>query len=214
MAPSRFARELRVLDPRPNATFECTVDGGPWEACSSPLTLELPGDGDHAFAVRAIASGLADTTPPTATWHLDATAPTTTITVQPPALTTSRSISIDVTGADAGGGAIALECSLDGAPYAACAAPVQFDDLADGSHELRIRTIDAAGNADPSPAVAAWMVDATAPTTTVTNPPLRRRTWRDLALDVQVDDGAGSGAPCLRATWTAPAGRRAPRRCS
>jgi hypothetical protein len=54
-------------------------------------------------------------------------------------------------------------CKLDAAAYAACASPVAFSGLADGSHTLLVEAKDAAGNPSTSAASATWSVDATAP---------------------------------------------------
>ncbi|MFP2964292.1 hypothetical protein ACLEPN_42965, partial [Myxococcus sp. 1LA] len=50
------------------------------------------------------------------------------------------------------------ECSLDGAAYVACTDPVTFTGLAQGSHTLSVRAIDAAGNLDDTPATYTWTV--------------------------------------------------------
>jgi type VII secretion-associated serine protease mycosin len=51
------------------ARFECTLDGAPWSACSSPKTFNGLGDGAHTFSVRAInAAGTLDPSPATRTW--------------------------------------------------------------------------------------------------------------------------------------------------
>lgn len=52
----------------PGATFECSLDGGPWTACASPYTPSWKA-GDHALAVRAVAAGNADPTPETVRWR-------------------------------------------------------------------------------------------------------------------------------------------------
>jgi hypothetical protein len=49
----------------PGATFQCSVDGKGWAACTSGTTVKLKA-GKHTFAVRAVAAGLTDPTP--ATW--------------------------------------------------------------------------------------------------------------------------------------------------
>ncbi len=135
------------------ATFDCMVDGGAWAPCTSPLTLTVTGEGSHTFAVRARRGNIADPTPQEASWTLDAIPPTTTVTAGPPAVTSSRSLLVDVTVTDGGTpGPVALECSLDGAAFAACSAPVTLDGLADGAHHLLLRAVDSAGNADPTPA--------------------------------------------------------------
>jgi hypothetical protein len=51
-----------------------------------------------------------------------------------------------------------FECSLDGAAFTGCVAPVALHELTVGMHVFRVRALDAAGNADPSPAAMAWDV--------------------------------------------------------
>ena len=46
------------------ATFECSIDGKAFKACTSGHKLKLK-VGRHTFAVRAVASGLTDPTPAT-----------------------------------------------------------------------------------------------------------------------------------------------------
>jgi hypothetical protein len=53
-------------------------------------------------------------------------------------------------------GAASFECSLDDAPYAACASPQTVGPLVSGSHTFAVRAIDAAGNVEPTPAVRKW----------------------------------------------------------
>jgi hypothetical protein len=48
----------------PAAGFQCSLDGDPWTACSSPLTTRRLGKGSHTFDVRAVdRSGNIDPTP-------------------------------------------------------------------------------------------------------------------------------------------------------
>ena len=51
-----------------------------------------------------------------------------------------------------------FECSLDGAPFAACDAAPAYAGLAPGPHALRARARDPYGNADATPARRAWTV--------------------------------------------------------
>jgi PKD repeat protein/type 1 glutamine amidotransferase len=57
------------------ATFECSLDGAAWQACSSPQTYRGLADGEHDVRVRAVSSGGADATPATASWTVDRTGP-------------------------------------------------------------------------------------------------------------------------------------------
>lgn len=55
--------------PDAGSTFECSLDGSNWDACSSPKQYSNLGQGDHAFRVRAVdGSGNPDPTPATRTW--------------------------------------------------------------------------------------------------------------------------------------------------
>ncbi len=49
-------------------------------------------------------------------------------------------------------------CSLDGAAFSACQAPVTIDGLAAGAHTFQVAAIDSYGAVDPSPAEYAWTV--------------------------------------------------------
>jgi hypothetical protein len=62
-------------------TFECSLDGGTWAACTSPYTTPTLDEGNHSFAVRAVdKAGNVDATPATSSWLLDTTDPTVSIT--------------------------------------------------------------------------------------------------------------------------------------
>lgn len=64
-----------------------------------------------------------------------------------------------------------FECKLDGGAFEPCESPKGYADLAEGSHTFQVRAINAAGNADPTPATHAWTVDTVAPDTTITSGP-------------------------------------------
>ena len=86
---------------------------------------------------------------------IDTTPPNTTITVAPPANTTSSRAEFTFASNEAG----TFEVNLDGAGFVASVNPRVFTGLSDGSHTLEVRAIDAAGNIDPTPATHTWTVD-------------------------------------------------------
>ena len=57
-----------------------------------------------------------------------------------------------------------LECRLDGGDWGDCH---DYADLDDGEHRFEVRAIDAAGNADHTPAAHTWTVDTVAPQTAI-----------------------------------------------
>ena len=55
----------------PAATFECSLDGSPFQACSSPAGYTGLATGAHEFDVRAVdAAGNVDPTPAAYTWSI------------------------------------------------------------------------------------------------------------------------------------------------
>lgn len=57
---------------------------------------------------------------------------------------------------------LTLECSLNGAPFAACPNPIRFDDMAEGDYALLVRQTDGQGNRSAT-ASASWTVNLSAP---------------------------------------------------
>jgi hypothetical protein len=53
----------------PGATFECSVDGKPFEACSSPFKVKVK-KGKHTFEVRAVLGGVSDPSPAKQNWKV------------------------------------------------------------------------------------------------------------------------------------------------
>ncbi|MBN8580074.1 MAG: sortase [Anaerolineae bacterium] len=83
------------------ATFECSIDGGAFSACTSPNTLAALADGPHTFAVRAIdLLGNVDPSPASYAWTINTSAPLVTNITSPNADGTyfaGNNITIEVT---------------------------------------------------------------------------------------------------------------------
>ena len=148
-------------DPAATA-FECALDLAMPAPCSSPYTTDQLAHGAHHLEVRVL-----DAQPEPGVWAtrdftIDTMAPQTIIVSAPPARTTERAPAIEFV-AGAGETGASFECSLDGGAFAACTSPWAPGTLALGPHRVAVRTIDAAGNADGSPAVTEFTVAETAP---------------------------------------------------
>jgi hypothetical protein len=136
------------------ATFECKLDEQGFQPCSSPAVYQGLSDGPHIFAVRPRDAVGNVGAPASHTWVIDATAPETTISSGPKSgAATSATFAFSAT---EGG---TFECRLDGAPLAVCASPKSYSPLRPGDHRFEVRAVDAAGNADPTPALHAWKVE-------------------------------------------------------
>ncbi|GAB4191454.1 MAG: hypothetical protein OHK0022_05180 [Roseiflexaceae bacterium] len=159
------------------ARFECSLDGATFTTCTSPQNISGLTEGSHTFRVRAVdAAGNTETTPASSTWKVDQTAPDTTITGNPPALSNSANATFDFTGNDpisngVNSTPLVFECRIDGGAFATCTSPRTYTGLADGSHTFEVRAIDQAGNVDGSPASYTWTIDTTPPPAPVVNTP-------------------------------------------
>jgi hypothetical protein len=140
------------------ASFECSLDGSPFEACTSPQIYDGLDDGPHVFEVQAL-DALGNAGPPAAYgWSVDSTAPTTAIDSQPASSSGSGAASFEFSGGDpSGSGVSGFECSLDKAPFAPCASPQEYSGLSEGPHSFEVRAVDAAGNA-ATPVAYSWTV--------------------------------------------------------
>ncbi|MGC4093037.1 MAG: Ig-like domain-containing protein [Polyangiaceae bacterium] len=126
-------------------------------------------NGPHSIAVRAKDSvGNVDATPATATWTVDTVAPNTTIATRPTNPTADATGDFTFTSNES---PVTFECSVDNGAFAACAATFATSALASGSHTIAVRARDAAGNVDATPDTYTWVVDTTAPDTTIATRP-------------------------------------------
>ena len=185
-ATAETAASVSFSSSEPGTTFACRLDGGAWQPCLSPRTLEGLALGNHTLAVRgtdkAGNAGQAH-----ASWKVvlppDTTPPTVSITSGPAATTIATSAAFTFTADEAG---VSFTCSLDNAPSAACVSPAAYDGLAIGSHTFSVRATDAAGNAGS--ASQAWEI--TAPPL----PDLLVSSLRNNGLTVKNAGTAASGA--------------------
>jgi len=152
-----------------NCTFECQIDGGSWETCTSPKTYTNLSEGSHTFSVRAIDSaGNVDSIPATYSWTIDTIPPETTMTSYPQNLTNSTSATFEFTCNEA---SCTFECQLNNGGWSSCVSPKTYSGLSDGNYEFDVRAIDSAGNVDSTPATYSWTIDTIPPETTMTSYP-------------------------------------------
>lgn len=142
-------------------TYECSLDGSAYAACTSPKTYAGPlGGGTHQFKVRALAAGVASGAT-NASWVVDLTPPAAPSLsgVPSPSPTTATSASLTFT---TGETAATFVCSVDGAALSFCTSPRSLSGLADGPHTFAVAVRDQAGNVGAT-ANGAWTVDTTPP---------------------------------------------------
>ena len=140
------------------STFECSVDGGAFAACGSPHTTAPLGDGGHTLRVRATdAAGNVDASPAERAFTVDTSPPDTAMDGGPTGPTDDRTPTFSFSAPEPGS---RFECSVDGGPFGPCSSPFTTGELPAGKHTLAVRAVDGAGNADPSPSVFEFQVQA------------------------------------------------------
>jgi hypothetical protein len=85
----------------------------------------------------------------------DTTPPNTRLTASPPRRTRAYRARFRFSSTEAGS---AFQCKLDRRRWTACRSPQAYRRLRKGLHVFRVRARDAAGNADPTPAVRSWRI--------------------------------------------------------
>ncbi|REG24456.1 cysteine-rich repeat protein [Archangium gephyra] len=146
----------------PGSTVSVHVDGGTVPLCTAlaaddgswNCTAGSPlAEGEHTLTVSAM-DAVGNTGPGTLStpFTVDTQAPDTSITRGPPVRVISGDVEFEFSSNEPG---VGYECSLDEESFTSCP---DSHGLAPGAHTLRVRAVDAAGNADASPAEYAWTV--------------------------------------------------------
>jgi hypothetical protein len=180
------------------STFQCSLDGSGWTACTAPKAYTALALATHTFRVRALDSvGNSDGTPATYTWTIELPWPDTTITSAPANGVTDTGGTFAFASDTAN---VHYECALDAGAYAACTSPVSYTGLAVGTHTFKVRAVDSVNTPDKSPATATWTIAAAAPAgaNLLPNPSFENGTtgwsWFQSALAVATDGKQGAQA--------------------
>jgi len=139
-------------------TLSCQLDGGQASNCSSASSFNLNqlSEGQHTFTITStdLASNSSNAN---YTFTVDTIAPTTPVIANSAQYSTASSIVVIFT-ADTG----TTTCSLDNAAFTSCGSPLLLSQLSDGSHSVRVKTVDVAGNVSTI-ANYNWIQDTVAP---------------------------------------------------
>jgi hypothetical protein len=146
----------------PTANFECSLDGGPPQLCTSPYTVPSPlADGTHLFEV----SGVEVAGSASFSFTVDTTPPAIAFNNPPPAIGSNPSPTIAFTVKEPA----EVTCSIDGLLTKHCHSPVALSVLADGRHRFEVTAVDQVGNSGQ--AAIELTVDTAAPSLTLTETP-------------------------------------------
>lgn len=173
------------------ATFNYTLDGGVWQATTSPLTIPGLADGEHTVAIRALdAAGNADATPVNTTWTVDTLAPAPPTITSP---TTSASYTtiasmVMLIGTREDGTIIAIDGSSDAIATPTGTTWEKTVTLALGTNLFSLTATDGVGNVSVPFVITLVRTENHAPTTI-----------NDLAVTTPIITNDR-----LTITWTAP----------
>ncbi|MDA0164686.1 hypothetical protein OM076_30745 [Solirubrobacter ginsenosidimutans] len=157
--PDYACRLIRPSDPKPA-----------FSGCDSGITYSNLAEGAYRFEVRP--AGATDLSQGDfATFTVDLTAPETTIDSPGPTETIGTDPTFSFSSSEPNA---RFECSFDQGPveFTACESPRTYNDLPlDQTYTFRVRALDAANNADATPATRTFTVGAAVPTPTPTPTP-------------------------------------------
>jgi hypothetical protein len=123
-------------------SFTCSLDGASMQPCTSPFNATNLAQGPHTFSVQATdEAGNTDPSPATVSFTVDTVAPDIMIVGGPNNADTVGPRILYMFTVTEG----TVECSVDGAPFAACGSPFGFNAAA-GAHSFSVRSTDGAGN--------------------------------------------------------------------
>ena len=144
------------------ASFQCRLDSVDRGTCPpSYTTPELSGEGDHTLKVIATDEAGNTAASISKTFILDLRPADTRLTAGPESGQTiaqrSPTFEFDTTQPPSEP-APTFECRVDDRGFQSCGSPHQVAPLDDGEHRFEVRSIDAAGNVDPTPASRTFTV--------------------------------------------------------
>jgi hypothetical protein len=164
---------ISYSDSEAGVDFKCKIDAAAYNDClDSPISLNGVGNGPHTYSVTATDAAGNTSAAGTASWTVDPSGFTVSITANPSNPSTTRSASFSFTSLITAG--TTYQCKLDAAAFTNCSSPQTYSNLGDGSHTFVVHASNGSTTPSTTPDVSrTWIVDATppaAPTLSRTSP--------------------------------------------
>ena len=187
----------------------------PFGPCTTSSSYTPPSnlpEGSYEFHLRARDAAVNETEAVRA-FSVDTTAPDTTITSAPPATTDDSTPTTEFSSSETGA---TFQCRYDAEAFRACSGPGATDTpatpLASGAHTFGVRAVDGAGNADATPATAAFTVLTSGPQTSINSGPsgaigtteatFTYSTNVSASMECRLDAAAFASCPATSKTYT------------
>ncbi len=179
---------------QPGSTYECSVDGSDFLPCGGTTTPATGAawvveNGTHDFTVRATNPQGIVSEEAVYEWLVqlsaDTAEPSSQIVNGPENGTLQTVATFTFKGTDnrTPAASLTFECALDSTTsWNSCTSPEQFSDLTRGSHTLRLRAVDAAGNIESTPSEYTWIVAPPPVVTILTGPGVEQEETTDRSV--------------------------------
>ena len=186
--------------------FECSLDNATFAPCTSNTGQSYSGlsDGSHTFQVRARdRSGNVDPTPASYTWVVDTTPPPPPVVTAPANASSTNNLKPTVSGTAEANSTVTvyIDGSSRGTASADSSGAWSFpltSALSEGTHTVRARATDAAGNTSVDSNTNSFKVDTMAPTTLITGKPSTLTNSASATFTFSANDGSGSGVASVQ----------------
>ncbi|MFN8474974.1 MAG: Ig-like domain-containing protein [Anaerolineae bacterium] len=187
------------MTPSNQLTYQCKLDNGGWESCTSPKSYSNLSDGSHTFSVTATDNAGNTSQPATYTWTVDTTAPPAPVVTSPANGSLTNKSKPPVGGTAEGNSTVTVY--IDGSSRGTT--PVDGSGnwsftptsaLADGLHTVKARATDAAGNTSVDSNTNTFTVDTVAPSVSIDSPtPANPTNSTSATFNFSASDGNGTG---------------------
>ncbi len=142
--PSNSTSATFTFQSNEPGTFQCSLDGGAWESCSSPKSYASLPEGYHTFEVRARDLAGNESSAVSYTWDIDTTPPLLSITSTPHDPTDFKSAHFEFTSNER---VRYFQCKLDNGNWTDCSGGTEdYSGLSSNYHTFYLRSQDIAGN--------------------------------------------------------------------
>jgi hypothetical protein len=158
-------------------SFECRIDSGAWNSCSSGATVNGLSEGNHTGFVRAVdRAGNRDTTPASTSWTIDTTAPAAPLISTPADNSTLATTTPAISGTAEANSLVSVYDGTDllGATYATGAGNwtlTPASPLTGASHSFSATAADDVGNTSAHSAAVHVTIDVDPPDTDIDTQP-------------------------------------------
>ena len=141
-----------------SVTYQCQLDGGALQGCTSPKDYSGLPNGTHTFTLKGTdAAGNSSTT--SYTWLVDLVNPLVAIADRPRNPTNQTGASLSFSSNKNPG---TFQCQLDGEAFSTCTSPKTYGPLGEGAHSFSVKATDLLNHTGPT-ANFSWVIDLTPP---------------------------------------------------